>query len=178
MGFVDYLFQLFHPHTTHQFPCQLCGTVFQREISGSMLCKECGINSQFNMIFDVNEKKNIVLSYVSFPKYMLIKDKSVLFHIENELKPPYHKDIIRQIKPLSTDVNLGIRYRLIKYLLKYLDETDFLEEHQLKGIYIYNRTTTNILFVHHPNIQDKDRVLHIDFSGLVNKLTLYRNTKL
>jgi hypothetical protein len=178
MGLVDYLFQLFSHHTTHQFPCQICGTVFQREISGSMLCKECGINNQFNMILDGNEKKNIVLSYVSFPSYGMMKDKLVLFHIENEMNPTYHKDIIRKIKTLSTDVNLSVRYRLIKYLLKYLDETNFLEENQLKGIYIHNRTTTDILFVHHPNILDQNRVLHIDFPGLVNKLILYRNQKL
>jgi hypothetical protein len=177
MGFLDYLFQLFN-NSTHQFPCQICGEIFQREISGSMLCKECEINNQFNMILDVHEKKNIILSYASFPRYMTLKDKSVLFHIENELTPNYHKDIIRKIKSLSTDVNLRTRYRLIKYLLKYIDETNFLEENQLKGIYIHNRTTNDIMFVHHPNINDQDRVLHIDFSGLVNKLIFYRNKKL
>jgi hypothetical protein len=105
----------------------------------------------------------------------MIKDKSVLFHFKNELNPNYHKDIIRKIKSLSTDVNFSKRYRLLKSLLKYIDQTNFLEENQLKGIYIHSRTTSDILFVHHPNIQDQDRVLHFDISGLVNKLTLYRN---
>jgi hypothetical protein len=149
--------------------------VFQRQISGTMLCKECGINNQFNMILDPNEKKNFLLSYVCFPTYSIVKEKSVLFHIKNEFKPMYYKDIIHQIKSLSSHPNLGPRYRLIKYLLKYLDQINFLEENQLKGIYIFHRFTNNILFVHHPNIQDQDKVLHIDFSCLVDKLTLYRN---
>lgn len=172
------IINFFTNNTTHQFPCQICGSIFQREISGTMLCKECGINHQFNMIIDPNEKKNVLLSYVTFPMYIILKDKSVMFHIENELKYKYHKDIIQNIKSLSTDANVGNRYRLIKYLLKYLDETNYLEENHLKGIYIYNRSTTNILFVHHPNIRDQDRILYIDFPGLVNKLTHYRNRKL
>lgn len=161
--------------TTHQFPCQICSTIFQREISGSMLCKECRINNQFNMIIDPNEKRNVLLCYASFPKYKILKDKSVMFHINHELKQPYHKDIIREIKSLASDENLGPRYRLIKYILKYLDESNYLEENHLKGIYIYNRWTSNILFVHHPNIQDEDKILHIDFPGLVNKLIFYQN---
>jgi hypothetical protein len=168
------ILNLFIPET-HQFPCQICGTVFQREISGTMLCKECGVNNQFNMIIDPKEKKNILLSYVTFPTYMILKDKTTMFHMENELKYKYHKDIIQNIKSLSTNVNLGNRYRLIKYLLKYLDEINYLQENYLKGIYIYSPTTSDILFVHHPNIQDQDRILYIDFHGLVNKLTLYRN---
>jgi hypothetical protein len=139
---------------------------------------DCGINNQFNMIIDPTEKRNIFLSYVTFPKYIILKDKSVMFHIEHELKQNCHKDIIKGMKTLSSDENLGSRYRLVKYLLKYLDESNYLEENHLKGIYIYNRTTRDILFVHDPNIQDQDRILHIDFHGLVNKLTLYRNKKL
>lgn len=169
---------LFVNNKTHQFPCQICGTIFQREISGTMLCKECGINNQFNMFIDPNEKRNVLLSYVTFPMYMILRDKSVMFRLEHDLKQNYHKDIIQGIKSLSTDVNLGTRYRLIKYLLKYLDEINYLQENHLKGIYIYNRSTTNILFVHHPNIQDQDRILYIDLPGLVNKLTLYRNKNL
>lgn len=29
-----------------QFPCQTCGKVFQREMSGSLLCKECRTTSR------------------------------------------------------------------------------------------------------------------------------------
>lgn len=162
---------LYKTITTHQFPCQLCGTVFQREISGTLLCRECGINNKFDMIIDPNEKRSFLLSYATFPLYIVVKDKSVMYHIENDLKYRYHKFIIEKIKRLSQDPSVGIRYRLIKSILKYLDETNYIHENNLKGLYIkYYR---DILSVCTSDIQDEDRILYIDLVGLERKLTRY-----
>lgn len=128
------------------------------------------------MLIEPNEKKNCLLSYVTFPTYWIVKDKKTLYHLEHELNGKYNKELIQKIKILSQDTNVGNRYYLIKYIIKYLDEIDYLQINNLKGIFIHYQLTQDILFVHQPNIKNEDKILHIDLSGLVKKLTLYNES--
>ena len=43
--------------TSQSFPCQSCGDIFQRELEGSLLCKECRINNKFEQLSAL-EKQN------------------------------------------------------------------------------------------------------------------------
>lgn len=173
---------IIYSSTRHAFPCQICSTIFQRELSGTLLCRECGINNQFEMMIDPNEKLSCLLSYVTFPLYLIVKEKVPLYHITNDLNYNYNKDIIEIIKSLShptemntTPIEIRNRYRLIKSILRYLDMTNYLKENNLKGIYIHYSSEKNIdvLFVHVSNIQDYDRILEINLYGLTKKLIRY-----
>ena len=156
--------------TKHQFPCQICGITFTREIEGPLLCRECSINNRFDMLIDPDEKNNFLLSYATFPSYLIMKNKKTLFRIECDIRYNFHKEVIENIKSLSNDPNLAKRYKLIKSIMKHLGITNYLGENTLKGIYIHNNLTQDILFVHTPDISDCDRIIHINFGGLVKKL--------
>ena len=162
-------------HTsTHQFPCQICGIVYQRELSGSLLCKECSLNNKFNMLIEPEEKNKLISKFMTFPLYIILKQKNINIDIKSDLEYKFHKNVVKQLNQTLSNTIYQKRYHLIKYILQHLDSCNFMKENQLKGIYFYEKIESldkNILFIHDPNIKDMDRVLYLNFGDLVKNLS-------
>ena len=41
---------------------------------------------------------------------------------------------------------------------------------KIQGIYIHTLLSNDILFIHHPNIQDEDRIIHLNLDQLEKKI--------
>jgi hypothetical protein len=151
------------------FLCVICGNPFLREISGTLLCKDCSINNQFDKEYP-DQKQEILSQYMMYPLYFTLKEKKTMFRFEDNFEPLFYQKINARIKELANHPNLAPRYRLIKSIIKYLDISNTLNKSHFKGIYLHSMKTNDILFVHHPEIKDQDRIIYIDFDLLVQKL--------
>jgi hypothetical protein len=145
--------------SNHPFPCQICGDIFMREISGTLLCKDCSIRNQFLML-EKDEKLNFILSCSQIKTLSEKKE----FKGPNFQSNFSYREIVDKLKTFE---GLGKEYRLIKSILKHLNFHDW------KGIYIYIEKD-DLLFVHHPDIQSLDKILSIDFTKIVNQLYMKR----
>ena len=152
------------------FLCQVCHQSFLREISGSLLCNDCRFNNKFLQLVP-DDKDEMISSHLIYPSYTVVKHKKARVKLIDSFEPNFHKKINPKIKEvLATDENLGPRYRLIKSIVKYLDHSNYLSRNHFKGIFIHSMRTDDILFVHHPDIQDHDRILYLLFDRFVVQL--------
>jgi hypothetical protein len=155
--------------TKQYYICLICANSFVREISGSLLCNECRINNEFDKLFP-DDKYQTLHSYVTFPLYLIMKDKKTMYNIQDTLLPHFYKNVILKMKDLEHHEILGPRWDLIKSILKYMDQSNYLDSCKFKGLYIHSMKTTDILLLTHPDITDHDRVVHLDLDGLVKSL--------
>lgn len=161
--------------TSQPFPCQLCADIFQRTLEGSLLCPSCRIVNHFSHL-SIEKKNNIISSYINFPMYSLIKNKTPpILVLENEFK--HIKNIKSEIKILSVNQVTRKYYKLIKAILKYFDRVNYLGDGKFKGIYFHTMKSNDILFIHHPEIQDKERIVHVDLEGLTKQLESEMNNQ-
>lgn len=159
---------IFQKITTHSFPCQTCRRVFERELSGSLLCPECRIYQRFNML-DYHTKHSYIIECSTYPTYFMIKPKtfetSIQIQIDNIQWCKTVKDSIKQYTLIS---KLEKKYKMIKYIVEMVEILDILKN-DLRGFCI-QINLEDILFVHDAEIKEKDRVLFINFDAIVKKL--------
>jgi hypothetical protein len=106
--------------TSKSFPCQSCGDVFQKEIEGSLPCKECRINNKFELLSEL-VKQNCLFSYVVFPTYSFIKNKTPpILVVEDTFDIDFIKNMKENINILSTHPVTRKHYCLIKSIIQYL----------------------------------------------------------
>jgi hypothetical protein len=151
--------------TQSYFLCVVCNTPFLREMSGSLLCKECRVNSEFDKLL-IEEKESLLDHFIIYPNYYFLKDKKPILQITDNFEPNFYRNINSQIKSLSQHP----RYRLIKSIIRYLDQSHSFIHKASKGIYFYSQQTNDILFIRHKQIQDDDRVIYFDFDRFVAQL--------
>lgn len=160
----------FMKFTTYEFPCQLCRSTFKRQIEGSLLCPNCRICNQFEHL-SYSEKTKLVLAYASFPMYSFMKNKQPpILVIENNFDNNCYGNIKPNIKILSSYDITRKHYRIIKRIIKFLEQLNYLGDNKFKGIYIHSMHSNDILFIHHPQIKEKERIIHIDLDGLEKAL--------
>lgn len=160
---------IFFKLNTQSFPCQTCKRVFKRELSGSLLCPECQLYNKFNHL-DFDKKHELVMSCTTFPVYLICRDNCKTNLINSFSKGEnWTKSIIEQIKLYMLDPVLEKKYKMIKYIIQFLFRADLIVNN-FQGFIIHSNDLGNILFAHHPNITDSDRVLKIDFDKLVERL--------
>jgi hypothetical protein len=159
---------IFQKITTHSFPCQTCRRVFDRELSGSLLCPECRIYHRFNML-DYHTKHAYIIECSSYPTYSMIKPKTfetnVIICLED---PKWSKNVKDNIKNYALAGKLEKKYKMIKYIVEMVEILDILKN-DLRGMCI-QINSEDILFVHDQEIRETDRVLFINFDALVKKI--------
>jgi len=157
--------------TEQSYPCQMCGDIFQRQLEGSLLCKECRLVNKFQHLND-DEIQHILYSYLIFPMYKVLKNKKdPILTIEQESGPQFFQQVKKQLKVLNTNPLTSKRYRIIKQVIKFLDKNNYIgQEDKFRGIYFHTLKSNDILFIHEPLIQDDHRIVHIDLDGLEKKL--------
>jgi hypothetical protein len=153
---------------THNFPCQICRRVFQRPIEGSLLCNECRAYNDFKMK-SREHKLQMVMDYTIFPIYLLVKDKSCKVRVQHDLVGSYGKELIEKVKHLSQDITFEKKYHLLKTVINVI-ERESLITNNLRGFYIHCKSSGGIIFAHHSDIRDNERILEIDLDGISTKL--------
>ena len=148
------------------YPCQVCGTIFQREISGTLLCESCQIFNKFKFNLTSFDREIYILSNTMNPKYDIVKNKKPMLSVIHSLKTGFcSKEFWQQIKKNCMETK---RMKLIKQLLIHIDKMDLFKKY--KGIYIHTLLSNDILFIHHQNIQDEDRIIHLNLDQLEKKI--------
>jgi len=163
--------------TSQSFPCQLCADIFQRTLEGSLLCPSCRIANDFSHL-DTQQQNSIVSSCIHFPIYSIIKNKTPpILVIKSEFQPEFIQNLKSEIKILSINQVTRKYYKLIKAILKYLYQENYLSDGKFKGIYFHTMKSNDILFIHHPEIQNKERIVHVDLDELTKQIESEMNNQ-
>jgi len=130
------------------------------------------------------EKNIFIQDHVIYPMYSFIQKKQTILKLQNEFKPNFSKELTSKkisvqedlrnnltstMKSLSINPNTEDRYKLIKGILKYFDQSGYLGDN-FKGIFFHTMKSNDILFIHHPEIKEKDRIIYINLDDFVKKL--------
>jgi hypothetical protein len=154
--------------TNHSYPCQLCGTIFKREISGTLLCSTCKCIQSYDR-FNSFQKEICILSSSIYPRYEIIKNKKPILILVNSFESGSWQSIYRETKNYFLENHISSsRIKWIKRILKQFDTIGLFQKY--KGIYFHTLQSNDLLFVHHPSIQDKDQIIHLDLDQLEKKI--------
>jgi len=160
---------IFQKITTHSFPCQTCRRVFDRELSGSLLCPECRTYQRFNML-DYHTKHSLITACSTYPTYDMIKQKTFETRIPiclDEIK--WSKNVGDTIKNYDLYGKVKNKYTMIMCIVEMVEILDILKN-DLRGMCIQINSEDLLLFVHDQEIEESDRVLFINFDALVKKI--------
>lgn len=151
--------------TSQQFPCQICGTIFKREFSGSLLCQPCRIVNQFGQLQSFHKEISI-LSHSIYPRYEFVKDKKPFLIVEDRLESGFcSKDFWKKIKDYFQSNHLDTtRNKFIKQILIQLDKMGLFSKY--KGIYFHTLQSNDLLFIHSHHMKDEDRIIHLNLDTL------------
>lgn len=156
--------------TSQPFPCAQCGDIFQRPIEGSLLCGDCRKNFHFEKLTPI-EKSEYISEVSIYPMYSFLSKKQPIILLKSELSKGFSEKVADDVKPLSVKLAVRSKYKIIKSILKHLDQMNFFPESDFKGLYIHSMKSNDLLFIHDPNIKDKERVYYIDIDKLLKLIS-------
>lgn len=156
----------FLPKATHTFPCQMCYRVFERELSGSLLCPECRIYNHFCFQLDYDQQYEKLTSpkCSTYPTFQILNKKEVRMKIGIPFCESWSKTAFEQMKYLSFEKE----YILIKYIVEFFEKSDLIQQN-IKGIYIRSRKCKDILFIYDLDVKESDKIFCIDIDNLVSE---------
>lgn len=165
---------VFSFNSTHSYPCQICGDIFKRELSGSLLCRSCRILNQFEQLQSFH-KDISVLSCVIYPRYEFVKDKKPFMILTDDLDSGFcTKEFWKQVKDFFVSHQLETkRNKLIKHLIIHIDKMGLFTKY--KGIYIHTLQSNDLLSIHHTKMEDDDRIIHLNLDSFEKKILENKN---
>lgn len=149
---------------THKFPCQLCHSVFERQISGPLLCPECRIYNKFNM-WDFETKSVYIMSCISYVDVETIKN------LEFDKTIELDSEVVKQtIKKLSLEKDFAKKYRMIKYIHQFLERSNYVNIY-LGYFVVLNKRNVLCVWNHLENKDKQETFLKIDFDDLIMNIS-------